>query len=322
MKREKRPAAAPALFILLTVGYTMTVHANELPDFRQLWDFDDPADTERRFREILPQAEASSDRGYHAELLTQIARTLGLQRKFDDASALLSKAEAMAGPEPSRARVRVLLERGRVANSSGHPEESQPFFEEAHRVAAAVNEDGLAMDALHMLGIVEKGDAAIERSLQAIALAEKSEDPKVRSWLGPLYNNTGWSYHDAERYPEALALFEKGLAVREANGDVGPIRIARYTLGRVKRSMGELEEALVIQTTIRDEIVAAGDAEDGYVHEEIGECLAALERDPVAAQEAFAKAHALLSQDTWLKENEADRLARLATLGQIEGATP
>lgn len=55
-----------------------------LPDFDSLWDYNHPAETERRFRELLPVATSSADRSYCAQLLTQIARTLGLQRRFDE----------------------------------------------------------------------------------------------------------------------------------------------------------------------------------------------------------------------------------------------
>ena len=55
----------------------------DLPDFRKLWNFQKPAETEVRFREILPQAEASADKNYLLELKTQIGRTLGLQGRFE-----------------------------------------------------------------------------------------------------------------------------------------------------------------------------------------------------------------------------------------------
>ena len=49
----------------------------DLPAFDGFWNFEDPAGSEAKFRELLPKAEESGDRGYLAELLTQIARTQG-----------------------------------------------------------------------------------------------------------------------------------------------------------------------------------------------------------------------------------------------------
>ena len=47
---------------------------------------------------------------------TQLGRAIGLQGRYEEADALL---DAVDGDEPTVA-VRVLLERGRVLNSSGH----------------------------------------------------------------------------------------------------------------------------------------------------------------------------------------------------------
>jgi hypothetical protein len=58
-----------------------------LPDFDSLWDYNNPYQTETRFREILLQFPEDDQR--FLELLTQIARARGLQRKFDQAHQTL-----------------------------------------------------------------------------------------------------------------------------------------------------------------------------------------------------------------------------------------
>src|SRR5688572_31215152 len=87
---------------------------SDLPAFDTFWNFGDPAGTEAKFREVLPQARASGDAGYLAELLTQIARTQGLQQKYVEADATLDEADRLINPDMKAARVRSLLERGRV----------------------------------------------------------------------------------------------------------------------------------------------------------------------------------------------------------------
>ena len=70
-----------------------SMHMNEPPpDFDKLWDFNDPAATEQTFRALLPRAAGSGDESYRAQLLTQIARAQGLQRKFDEAHGELTPA--------------------------------------------------------------------------------------------------------------------------------------------------------------------------------------------------------------------------------------
>jgi hypothetical protein len=53
---------------------------------------------------------------------------------------------------------------------------------------------------------------------------------------------------------------------------------------------------------------------DGYVREEIGECLLALGRE-AEARPHFARAWSLLSRNPWLAASEPARLERLRTLG-------
>src|SRR5438309_10283950 len=90
-----------------------------LPDFDSLWDYDHPGATERKFRELLPPAaQDSRDLAYLAQLLTQIARTEGHQRKFEDAHKTLDRVRNALDNTDDRTRYRYLLEPGRVVNAS------------------------------------------------------------------------------------------------------------------------------------------------------------------------------------------------------------
>ena len=64
---------------------------------------------------------------------------------------------------------------------------------------------------------------------------------------------------------------------------------------------------------LEQEIEEKGVEADGYVYEEIGECLLALGRE-AESKKYFKLAYDLLSKDEWLKANQADRLKRLAKL--------
>ena len=309
------------LLILLLVGCAAETEQREeakpLPEFDALWDYNDPGGTELKFRELIPVAKESGDMSYHAQLLTQIARTEGLQRKFEDAHNTLDTVEAMLTDEMVVAKIRYLLERGRVHNSSGQPEESKPCFLEAWELGLEHGEDYHAVDAAHMMGIVEPPDKQLEWAAKAMELAEKSEDERARNWLGPLYNNTGWSYHDLGEYDKALELFEKSLKFREERKDERGIRIAKWTVGRVYRSLGRLEEALEIQRGLEKEFEEKGVEQDGYVFEELGECLLVLKKED-EARKYFKLAYDLLSKDPWLVANQAERLERLKGLGMSE----
>ena len=85
-------------------------------------------------------------------------------------------------------------------------------------------------------------------------------------------------------------------------------------MARALRSLGRLEEALAIQSELADD---PANADDGYIPEEIGECLVELGRVD-EAKASFARAHAILSQDAWLAEHEPERIARLAEYADSE----
>ncbi len=289
-------------------GETMPI--DDPTRFDELWDFDDPEATEARFRELLPRVE---DGALRLQIGTQIARTYSLRRRFDDAHALLDTLAVQLEAAPPVVRVRWLLERGRTLNSSGRAAEAKPLFVDAWETARACGEDGFAVDAAHMVAIVETPDEAIRWNEIGLDLARVSADPRAQRWKGSLLNNLAWTYHDRGELPRAHALFEEALAFREAEGKQPQLDIARWCVARSLRSLGRVEEALAAQQALAADKRAAGRADDGYVSEELGECLLALGR----AEEArphFARAHELLSADAWLAEREPERLARIARL--------
>lgn len=310
-----------ALLVALAAALAQPAIAEEetvpLADFDTLWDYFDPAATEARFRELLPAVVAAGDPDLHAQLLTQIARSQGLQRRFADARRTLDEAEQVLAGRRGTAAVRLLLERGRVLNSEGDPAAALAYFDAALEAAKAERLDFYAVDAAHMLGIATPGETGLAWNLEAIAMAKASRDERARGWLGSLLNNTGWSYHEAGDYARALAHFEAALEFRRERGEQPELRIAEWTVARCLRSLGRLEEALAIQRDLERQWAAAGEAQDGYVFEELGELNLALGRGE-DARAYFAKAHALLAKDPWLQANEEARLARIARLAGLE----
>jgi len=287
--------------------------ASKVVDFDKLWDFQDPAGTEAHFRALLPAATTLGDPAYHHGLLTQLARAQGLGRKFTEAHATLDSVEAELKSLPAVVRVRYLLERGRVHNSSGDAAAAVPLFRAALEAARDAAEEAYAVDAAHMLAIADP-----ERSLtwneQALSLARSSQDPAAQNWQGSLYNNLGWTYHDRGELAKALEMFHAALVWRESKQESHEIRVAKWCVARTLRSLDRLDEALQMQVALKAEHATAGTS-DGFVHEELAECCLAL-GDASRARSYARAAYEQLSLDPWLTANEPDRLARLKRLAE------
>ena len=289
---------------------------NKLPDFDTLWDHDHPGASERRFRELLPVALDSRDFPYLTQLLTQIARAEGLQRKFQDAHETLDRVEKalLKAEADDKTRVRYLLERGRVFNSSGKRDEARPLFLQALDLAVKTKDDFNAVDAAHMMAIVEPTEKQLQWNLKALDLAENSTDEKARKWKGSLYNNIGWTYFEQRQFEEALLMFEKAREFQEQQGDPNKIMIAKWCVAKTLRMMDHTEEALEMQRDLYEQYQAAG-RRSGYVYEEIAECLTVMGQEQ-EAQAWFAAAYEELSKDPRLAD-EQDRLDRLKELGKV-----
>lgn len=150
-----------------------------LPDFDSLWDYSHPAETEIRFRELLPKIPESEPA--YLELLTQIARTNSLRQKFDEAHNILDQVEKRLDETHSRSRIRYLLERGRAFNSSGDHEQAQPLFEQALDIAQQLGED---------IKDIEKPIGAITFSADESWLAY-SDESKIVLWDVENMNTSG-----------------------------------------------------------------------------------------------------------------------------------
>ena len=313
----RRSALAVLLVLHLSTPMARTADRDYSEALDQLWSFDEPAVSERRFRVEIAKHAAHSREA--REATTQLARALGLQRKFADADAVLDALSGDIDNPPVRIRVRYWLERGRILNSSGRPADAVPLFKTA--ADAATNDtlpgaDFYRVDALHMLGIAAPADARPRWNLEALSVADASSDERARGWRASLLHNIGWTYHARGEYATALDYWQKALAARETSGDKAKVRIAQWTVGRALRSLNRLDEA----ETLQRELMVANEkanAPDGFVYEELTE-IALARGDTEGAKRWAAQAYRYLRDDIWLAANEKARLDRLAEIGGIK----
>jgi tetratricopeptide (TPR) repeat protein len=257
---------------LLTFGAS----AMAAVDILGMWSFDKPEVSEQRFRDALKSAA-----GDDALILqTQIARTYGLRRQFDQARATLAGIAAPVEKAGAEARTRYYLELGRTHVSATHKpaeitDEARRRAKDAYLKAFEIAREGkldyLAIDALHMMPFVETDKAsALKWNQQALEVLVASTQADARKWEGSLRNNTGYALYQLGRYDEALVLFRSNVPLATREGNAEKLRIAWWMVAWTLRALKQNDEALAIQLRLEQECDAAG-APDPYVFEELVE---------------------------------------------------
>lgn len=288
--------------------------STEMPLYDALWNYGKPEETAVKFRQHLETITFEDDPSAYLQLLTQLARTQSLQSRFADAHKILDDVETELNEQHPIATIRYLLERGRTFNSDNKKTLARPLFIKAYEQSKAADLDFYTIDAAHMVAIAEETSEGIMRwNLIAMEAANQTANKRARQWIGSLSNNIGWTYFDQGQYQEALEMFQRTQTFYiNDNPNAERERIARWCIGKTYRLLGQLDKSLAIQKELHEEYVQL-QQDDGYVQEELGECLLALDKQADAAPH-FAEAYRILSQDKWLQANESDRLNRLQQL--------
>ena len=237
-------------------------------DIDDLWDFDAPSTSEKRFRE----AATAADGAEQAVLLTQVARALGLQERYDEAHALLDELQVrdddvLDGAQQS-VQARIELERGRLFRSVGRPEDASAYFLDSAALAREAREEALEIDALHMQALLVEPSDAVDLNRQALERARTSTDPAARRWEASLLNNLGCALVDDGQLDEALTAFEDAVVLRQARQQHRETQIARWMVGWTLRLLGRTDEAREVQRALKAELSAEG-VDDEYVDEEL-----------------------------------------------------
>lgn len=201
----------------------------------ELWDFDDFTASEQRFRSELLLVEPGSV--IAAELATQLARVRGLQSDFAEADQILS---GIVSADPV-VLARVLLERGRVLNSSGRAAEAIPLFEESLATAAAIGADYLTVDAAHMLAIADP-EHADRWTIRALQTVDETTDTRTKRWAVSLHNNLGWALFDRGERAAGLAELELAADAAHAVGTPQQQIWAREAIDEARDTISKLAD--------------------------------------------------------------------------------
>jgi len=301
------------------------INSDSLEKFQDLdrfWSPVDPAGSEAAFRALMSDAEklVGRDRCHLIELHCLIGRSEALQNKFSEARASLERAEALLEEEQAAyrvsARIRWLIEKGRLHILEKTPSQATRLFSEAWSLSINSGEDYFAVEIAQLMAATEPQKTQQEWIKRAIEIAENSPLQKTKRWLGGLYTSLGWKLYDLRQFENALGAFQKALRHHKALGTPREAFVAQWTIGKVLRAQGKIEDALSIQKALLSEL-GIGGVRDGRLYEELAECLQALKRT-TEAQLYFELAFRELSGDEWIKDNQPLKLKRMKDLGKVK----
>ncbi|HEY2190075.1 MAG TPA: hypothetical protein VGH48_16080 [Caldimonas sp.] len=258
-------------------------------DINALWNYAKPELSEQRF--VAAMAGASDDD--RLVLKTQIARTHGLRGDFDAARRILAELSEAQATASAEVRVRYFLELGRTYASPVHPEATQTpenleaarsHYMRAFELAEAAQLDALAIDALHMMVVVDTTpEQQLEWNLRALAYMERSPQADAKKWEGSLRNNVGYAKRLQGDFDGALEQFRLSRLAYERTGNIRSVRIADWMIARTYRAMNRLDEAVALQLALERDWDRDGEP-DPYVYEELALLFRELGDEPRAAR--------------------------------------
>ena len=224
--------------------------ALEQSQLDSLWDFGDPAASAERFRAAAE--EPGLGRVAKAEYLTQLARALAATGEFDEADAVLGEAAEVLDAPSELVEARIALERARLLVARDLPHEAVALLLTTVRKASAAGSAFLALDALHMLALVDTGHEE-EWAHEGIDALDSVSDPRTRRWGVAFHNNLGWRLLYAGNPDAALDHFESAWHFAEEVGTENQRFVARWAKAKCLRTLGRTDEAIAIQRELAAE---------------------------------------------------------------------
>lgn len=243
-------------------------------------------------REIYLKAakedKSSGDSSIMAEAYAMIARTYLITEKKEDGRPWLERAAQYADPGKPSGWSRYLGVRGRFEWQDKKLEKATATFKEMYDFCSKNGLHERAVDAAHMVAITGGPQDQIEWGLKGVREAEAGH---IEKWLGPLWNNLGWTYEDMGKYAESLDAYLKAREYHYKYGDQKNKLCADWAVGHVYRLLGQADSAAHwINPGLLAGFESIDDTEfQGWTFKEMGE-ISLLESKPDSALSHFSKA--------------------------------
>lgn len=228
------------------------------------------------FLDAVRAAEAEDDRVTLVRALSMAARGYLIRNLRAEGLPYIERAATLARPEDSVAWSTYLGVKGRFEWQGGDNDAAKRTFMQWHGFAAEHGLIDAAIDAVHMIAIVGSPQEHIEWAHKGITVAENADKP---AWLGPLWNNLGWTHFELQDYERALEALLKAREYHHAHSNDIAKLAADIFVARVLRVKGDraaarewLDKALIRATELYAKKQDGNTSERlGNCHEELGE---------------------------------------------------
>lgn len=193
------------------------------------------------YKKAVKAAENEGNTALLVRSLCMVARCYNIQGEGAEGRPWLERAAALASPEEPEGWSRYLGTRGRYEwkDEKDNARARQTFIEwyefcQEHELYSH------AVDAAHMVAIVGGPDEQVTWALKGIEAAEQSGD---EGWLGPLWNNLGWTYDERGEHEKALDALRKAREYHHKHGTAQSKLVADFAVSHALRKVKRLEEA-------------------------------------------------------------------------------
>ena len=192
------------------------------------------------YEAIATDAEATGITSQYVEACAMRARSFLITGDEASGRPWIERAAESADRSDPMGWSRYLGVRGRFEWHAGDNETATATFREMFDFCRESAIYDRAVDAAHMIAITGEPEERFEWAERGIAMAEEGE---LTGWLGPLWNNLGWDYVDAERYEEGLEALRKAREYHHMGDAELPKLIADYSVAHAMRMNGDLDGA-------------------------------------------------------------------------------
>jgi len=278
------------------------------------------------YKLAVQQAEEEEHQHVLVEALAQVARSYLITDRKEEGRSWLERAEKAAAPSVPLGWSRYLGVRGRFEWQDEELEKATATFTEMYNYCLEKELHSRAVDAAHMVAITAPPEEQIVWASKGIWAAEKGN---IEEWLGPLWNNLGWTYDDLGRYQESLDALLKAREYHwKLGGELNKL-IADWSVGHAYRMIGEYQTAAQWMRPVlawSERLYAIEQSPDaaewiGHSCRELGE-LALQREDLPGALESLRRAREKL-QEAGMPEWDADGFAELSRqIEEIAGQVP